>query len=172
VFIKEGEIVERGGHANLVQKKGHYYNLLQYHNQNEAEVETTLMTESERRQSSSVKSSPRKKSLKPSLQIELLSKKLTEDDTSYKFAGFKSYILYLQACGGFFLPFLAFLFLLMFALARIFAAVWIQIWIDAGDGKMVSSVQYEIGKKTIWRVQVQTTTGNQTLFALLGGKET
>jgi hypothetical protein len=40
-----------------------------------------------------------------------------------------------QACGGYFVTFLLFLSMFLFALARLFTAVWLQIWLDAGDGR-------------------------------------
>jgi len=142
IFIKDGEIAEQGRHSYLVDKRGHYFNLLQYHNRNEAgEIDTdTSIVEVEVRQRRA-STSPKKRASK-TVEIETVAKKLTEDDSVYSFAGFKSYVLYLQACGGYIFSFLAFVLLLGFSLTRIFSVVWIQRWIDAGDGKMVSFMAF------------------------------
>ncbi len=88
------------------------------------------------RQSSSL-SSPKKKT-KATEQLESIVQKLTEDDTNYKFAGLKSYKIYLKSSGGYCFSFGVFMAFAAFVFAQLFTQVWLQRWIDSGDGKYVS----------------------------------
>lgn len=145
MFLKDGQIAERGTHTKLMEKKDLYFNLLQYHNQNEAEsedVDVLTDVKEERRRSGSTQ--PKRRPTKTALQIESFAKKISEDDSQYKFAGIKSYILYIRACGGYLFFGLVFLFLLLFGLTRLFASVWIQQWLDAGDGLVVNNILHLI----------------------------
>ena len=46
-----------------------------------------------------------------------------------------TYVLLLfQACGGYFIMFLLMFCVCLFAVARLFTSVWLQIWLDHGDG--------------------------------------
>lgn len=141
--MKDGSIVERGTHSALVEKNDQYQNFLQFHHTDHSQQSTREdqnvngkpMLGTIGRQSSSL-SSPRKKT-KASEQLESIVQKLTEDDTNYKFAGLQSYLIYLKAAGGYFFAFCVFVVFAGFVLSQIFTQVWLQRWIDAGDGLYV-----------------------------------
>ena len=48
---------------------------------------------------------------------------------------FQGFAIFYQACGGYIVTFLLFFAMFVFALARLFTAIWLQIWLDAGDGR-------------------------------------
>ncbi|ODM91895.1 Multidrug resistance-associated protein 5, partial [Orchesella cincta] len=77
--------------------------------------------------------SPRKRS-KATEELENMVQKLTEDDTNYKFAGIKSYIIYIKSAGGYCFALAVFVAFLAFVFSQIFTKVWLQHWIDSGDG--------------------------------------
>ena len=43
--------------------------------------------------------------------------------------------LFVQASGGYVIVALLFIAVILFALARLFSSVWLQIWLDHGDGR-------------------------------------
>ena len=46
-----------------------------------------------------------------------------------------------QASGGYIVTFFLFLAMFVFALARLFTAIWLQVWLDAGDGRMADRLK-------------------------------
>ncbi|CAL8122454.1 unnamed protein product [Orchesella dallaii] len=137
LVIKDGAIVEKGVHAALMDKKDYYYNFLQFHHQEKEKGNDELPnrdanSENQARKLSDT-TSPRKKS-KATEELENMMQKLTEDDSNYKFAGIRSYIIYMKSAGGYFFAFGVFFAFLAFVLSQIFTKIWLQYWIDAGDG--------------------------------------
>lgn len=146
--MKDGSVVERGTHAALMERREHYHNFLQYHTssqhkdeskENTPETEKASLENGFRRSSnqSSSSISPKKKT-KATEELESIMQKLTEDDTNYKFAGLKSYLLYLKSSGGYWFSLGVFLVFAMFVFCQMFTQVWLQRWLDAGDGNSVS----------------------------------
>lgn len=111
--------------------------MLQYHKQNEAEGGETVPLISEET-IQQLRSSPTKKA-KVSLHVPTFSQKLIEDDSSYKFAGIRSYLLYLKAAGGYLLFGLLIIFFLAFGVAKQLPTVWLQIWLDSDERRKVGS---------------------------------
>lgn len=131
--MKDGEIVEKGSHAELVAKHSYYFNMLQYHQQKQSEEDYVPLLRQDSIQTP-VHESPKKK-LKAA---ETFTQKIIEDNSEYKFAGIKAYLHYIRAAGGFLLFCLLLMFFLLFGSAQHSSQIWIRIWLDAGDGKMVS----------------------------------
>ena len=48
--------------------------------------------------------------------------------------GWATFIRYIQECGNIFIMTLIFLSIITFVLARLVTAIWVQLWLDAGDG--------------------------------------
>ena len=147
--MKDGSVVERGTHAALMEKKEHYHNFLQFHNSQQKENfenetgekingHNTLGSTGRRSSnlSTSSSSSPKKKT-KAAKELESIMHKLTEDDTNYKFAGFKSYLIYLKSAGGYCFALGVFLAFSSFVFCQMFTQVWLQRWVDAGNGSYV-----------------------------------
>lgn len=53
--------------------------------------------------------------------------------------GWKAYLDYAKFCGGYFIMAMLLLLVLLFTLSRLSSGVWLQIWLDQGDGLEVSS---------------------------------
>jgi hypothetical protein len=69
--------------------------------------------------------------------------KLTSEEThTMKKTGWKAYMDYAKFCGGYFVMAMLLLLLLLFTLSRLSSGVWLQIWLDQGDGLEVSSEAY------------------------------
>jgi ABC-type multidrug transport system ATPase subunit len=140
IFMKDGQIAEHGSHEQLILRKSHYFNMLQYHNQKSSggggEEESLPLISNETIQQLQ-SSSPTKKA-KTSLPVETFSQKIIQDDSSYKFAGIKSYLRYLKAAGGYTLFGILMSFFITFGVMKQLASIWLQRWLDAGDGRVVS----------------------------------
>ena len=52
--------------------------------------------------------------------------------------GWKAYMDYAKFCGGYFIMAMLLLLVLLFSLSRLSSGVWLQIWLDQGDGLEVS----------------------------------
>ncbi|ODM95653.1 Multidrug resistance-associated protein 9 [Orchesella cincta] len=137
LVIKDGAVVEKGVHATLMERKEHYYNFLQFHNKDkeneELEKQNGDVNPIIQGRKTSDTPSPRKRS-KATEELENMVQKLTEDDTNYKFAGIKSYIIYIKSAGGYCFALAVFVAFLAFVFSQIFTKVWLQHWIDSGDG--------------------------------------
>lgn len=137
--------MERGTHSELVKRKEHYNNFLQFHHgQRRADESFNSETTNGKpslgsigRKSSSLSSSPSKRT-KAAEELESIVQKLTEDDTNYKFAGLKSYLIYIQSAAGYCFATLVFLAFAAFVFCQLFTQVWLQRWVDLGDGNYVS----------------------------------
>lgn len=139
--MKDREIVEHGTHEQLVVQKQNYYNMLQYHNQNQSKTEDTIPLISENDVKNSISyESPAKKIKKSSHPVESFAQKIIEDDSLYKFAGIKAYLHYLKAAGGYSLFGVLLIFFLIFGAGKQSTQVWLRFWLDDGDGKMVSNL--------------------------------
>lgn len=140
LVIKDGGIVERGTHAALIEKKDQYHHLLKFHNAHQQDsaadsgvTEKALPVALSRQSSSS--SSPKKRT-KATEELESIVQKLTEDDTN--FAGLQSYLVYIKSSGGYCFALCVFMAFCAFVFSQMFTQVWLQMWIDAGDGRNVS----------------------------------
>ena len=51
--------------------------------------------------------------------------------------GWKAYMYYAKFCGGYCVMGMLLLLVLLFTLSRLSAGVWLQIWLDQGDGREV-----------------------------------
>jgi len=66
--------------------------------------------------------------------------KLTSEEThTMTTTGWKAYLNYAKFCGGYFIMAMLLLLVLLFTLSRLSTGIWLQIWLDQGDGLEVSS---------------------------------
>jgi hypothetical protein len=70
---------------------------------------------------------------------ELAGKLTSEEAHTMTQTGWKAYMDYAKFCGGYFVMVMLLLLVLLFTLSRMSAGVWLQIWLDQGDGLEVSS---------------------------------
>lgn len=58
----------------------------------------------------------------------------------HKSLGLKGYLQYFVFCGGYFIMLVILLLVLLFTLARLFSGIWLQTWLDQGDGFEVRNI--------------------------------
>jgi hypothetical protein len=69
-----------------------------------------------------------------------LAGKLTSEEVhTVTQTGWKAYMDYAKFCGGYIVMAMLLLLVLLFTLSRLASGVWLQIWLDEGDGLEVSS---------------------------------
>lgn len=62
----------------------------------------------------------------------------------HKSLGHKGYLQYLIFCGGYFIMLSLMLLVLLFTLARLFSGIWLQRWLDEGDGYEVNNINVSL----------------------------
>lgn len=121
LYMKDGVISERGMHNELVALGGDYCQMLQFDqtrdqkNANEGEIEQTLEGEG-------------------GAGNEHAGKLTSEETHTMTKTGWKAYMDYAKFCGGYFIMAMLLLLVLLFTLSRLSSGVWLQIWLDQGDG--------------------------------------
>jgi hypothetical protein len=70
---------------------------------------------------------------------ELAGKLTSEEVHTMTQTGWKAYMDYAKFCGGYCVMGLLLLLVLLFTLSRMSSGIWLQIWLDHGDGLEVSS---------------------------------
>lgn len=66
--------------------------------------------------------------------------KLTSEEThTMTTTGCKAYLDYAKFCGGYCIMAILLLLVLLFTLSGMFLGIWLQYWLDQGDGLEVSS---------------------------------
>ena len=120
VFLKQGRIVEVGHHAHLMEiKGGHYASLALY----DAKQNNTSAKQNKRNRTESVLAD----------KEEEVIQKSNNQEKSIK-GGWKTLLKYLNECGNGFLMTFIFFSIIVFVITRLLTSIWIQIWMDAGDG--------------------------------------
>jgi hypothetical protein len=71
---------------------------------------------------------------------ELAGKLTSEEVHTMTQTGWKAYMDYAKFCGGYFVMAMLLLLVLLFTLSRMASGIWLQIWLDQGDGLEVSSI--------------------------------
>lgn len=127
LYMKNGMVSERGTHEQLKKKGGDYTHMLSY-DQNREEKK-----KDKKEEVADVKD------LDEEPPIDVAGGTLTAHE-AHKSLGFKAYIDYFKFCGGLCIMLILFTLILAFVLTQLFAGLWLQIWLDFGDGKGGTSV--------------------------------
>jgi hypothetical protein len=69
---------------------------------------------------------------------ELVGKLTSEEAHTMTQTGWKAYMDYAKFCGGYIVMAMLLLLVLLFTLSRLSSGIWLQIWLDQGDGLEVS----------------------------------
>lgn len=121
LYMKDGMISERGTHNELTAFGGDYCQMLQFDqtrdqkNSSEVEIEQTVEGEGE-------------------VGNEHAGKLTSEETHTMTTTGWKAYLDYAKFCGGYFVMAMLLLLVLLFTLSRLSSGIWLQIWLDKGDG--------------------------------------
>ncbi|KAK3927988.1 Multidrug resistance-associated protein 5 [Frankliniella fusca] len=120
VFLKDGAISEHGSHSELSKAAGDYSQMLTFDHARSLKKQTSA-------------DDTEAKNIDEEPPLEENGGKMTSAE-EHKSLGFSGYLRYFVFCGGYFIMSLLLLLILLFTLARLFSGVWLQIWLDEGDG--------------------------------------
>ena len=66
---------------------------------------------------------------------ETTDQKVIEEESDQMNAGWAVLLKYFEACGGYVVMFFIFFIVFLFTLVRLFTSIWLQHWLDQGDGQ-------------------------------------
>uniref|UniRef100_A0A6A7FUX9 ATP-binding cassette transporter sub-family C member 5 n=1 Tax=Hirondellea gigas TaxID=1518452 RepID=A0A6A7FUX9_9CRUS len=156
VLVKNGEIVERGPHSELMSRDGAYAEFLSYdktgQQQPTAQEEQTVSSNNNEQKPEPEKQPQQQQQQKQQQQKELTSNKdgvgKLISQEKRESGGVKSsvYRYYMQASGGWLAAVVLLLSMFLYTAIRIFSVIWQQWWLDAGDGLM----QERLANQSLW----------------------
>lgn len=126
LYMKNGVISERGTHAELKALDGDYTHMLSYDQNRDKEKD-------KKEEDVNVAD------LDEEPPIDVAGGTLTSAE-AHKSLGARAYIEYFKFCGGVCIMAILFILIIAFVLSQLFAGLWLQIWLDFGDGKGGTSV--------------------------------
>ena len=122
VFLKAGKIVEAGLHKTLMgMEDGYYANMAMY----DAKRDNPAAKQGRRNRTVSVMSE----------KEEEVLQKLNNVEQSTNGKGWATLFKYLKECGNGFVMTFIFFSIVVFVITRLMTAIWVQIWMNAGDGR-------------------------------------
>ncbi|KAJ9585510.1 hypothetical protein L9F63_002711, partial [Diploptera punctata] len=130
LYMKDGIIAERGAHQELINRGGDYFQMQQFDQVRDQKSANTADTEegggTEEEESGD----------------ELAGKLTSEEVHTMSQTGWKAYMDYAKFCGGYCMMAMLLLLVLLFTLSRLSSGVWLQIWLDEGDGRKNNITDY------------------------------
>ncbi|TRY70687.1 hypothetical protein TCAL_10025 [Tigriopus californicus] len=140
VYMSNGTILERGTHSDLMSRDdGHYLHMSTFDQSQKGGrnrgVSECLLDDA-KPVNDPAHEKPRSASITSGTADETDATKgqFMSDEADVVNAGWGVLLNYFQACGGLGIMFMLFLAILAFSLARLFTSIWLQIWLDNGDG--------------------------------------
>nr|AHK05653.1 ATP-binding cassette transporter sub-family C member 5 [Tigriopus japonicus] len=147
VYMSNGTILEHGTHSELMKRDdGHYLHMSTF-DQSQKEGRNRGASECLLDDAKPVNESGSDKKRNGSIVSETLDEtdaakgQFVSDEVDVLYSGWGVLLKYFQACGGLVIMFLLFLAILAFSLARLFTSIWLQIWLDHGDGLQEERMQ-------------------------------
>ena len=138
IVLSEGKISERGTHNELIERGGEYFDMVSFdssRNSENADVDSNLKDRFEKEKSAS----------KTTTEVV----KLVKDELKNSGGVSKEvYLKFIKVCGGWCITFILLFAVIVFTLLRLFNIIWLQIWLDSGDGmeleRRENSTEYNI----------------------------
>ncbi|XP_046390511.1 ATP-binding cassette sub-family C member 5-like [Ischnura elegans] len=127
IFLKDGVISERGTHEELMSLAGDYYQLMQFDETRKENSESDNKPKPSRQDS---EQSP----VREFKGGEAEGKMTAAEEHSMQRTGYKAFLRFSKYCGGYWVMASLLCLILLFTLARLFSGIWLQIWLDEGDG--------------------------------------
>jgi len=124
IFIKNGEIAEQGTHEELMSKKSGFYASMATF-----DAKRNVDKGNNKRQTSRLDST----SLSPDEEEAAVQKDL-KDESSGNGEGWGALLKHLNHCASYPVQLFLFFSICLFVLLRLATAIWLQIWVDDGDG--------------------------------------
>lgn len=126
VFFKNGKIVEKGTYGELMSSStGELRKMSMFDHKRSEEEERKKKTRASRRRTSSVSE------IKEDLANFQKTATLEESGNG----GWSVLLKYYKGCGNYFVLVSVFLVIVLFCLSRLATSIWLQHWMDQGDGR-------------------------------------
>ncbi|XP_069952910.1 ATP-binding cassette sub-family C member 12 isoform X2 [Cherax quadricarinatus] len=127
ILLQKGKIVERGTHAELIARKGEYFDMVGFDSTHDADK-----AEEEKKADALIsEDSDTKEDVKGPM---MNGKLITEESRETGSVSSKVYLTFIKASGGWCITNIILFAIIIFTLTRMFNAVWLQHWLDQGDG--------------------------------------
>ncbi|KAK7082304.1 Multidrug resistance-associated protein 5, partial [Halocaridina rubra] len=134
ILMQNGKIAERGAHRELMDRKGEYYDMVGFDTKGERKDDEEQKV-NEKKHTESIEKFPEiKQESVRTEEDENAGKLITEENIATGSINMQMYITFIKVCGGWFLCGLIFFAILIFTMSRMFNAIWLQYWLDQGDG--------------------------------------
>ncbi|XP_037090845.1 multidrug resistance-associated protein 5-like [Pollicipes pollicipes] len=137
LMMKEGRLVERGTHAELMERRGEYFKLVSY--------DTTTSAH----QTPNKHLTPGNGHPKPGgtaeEEGEKIEKRLTGEESFVPKLGFFSLLYLYVKPAGLAVMMVVVLLIILFSLSRTAIGVYLQYWLDTGDGLMEERLRNQTG---------------------------
>lgn len=129
ILMQNGKIAERGSHAELVARKGEYFDMIGF---------DSTRDKSETEEDSGEKKDESVNDVKKeeNEDKEGRGKLTTEESRATGSVSGKVYLTFIKESGGWCIASIIFLAIIIFTLTRMFNAIWLQHWLDQGDGSV------------------------------------
>ena len=127
-FMKNGSITEFGTYETLMQNGKDFIQMQSYdQSQKLDKVQSDAKAEQLKLRTISVTSDTVE---------EANEQKVIEEESDQMNAGWAVLLKYFEACGGYIVMFFIFFIVFLFTLVRLFTSIWLQHWLDQGDGQL------------------------------------
>ena len=130
-FMKNGTIAEYGTYEQLMSSGQDFVSMSSYNQNSNLEAandNTASKTGSEAKK--------RTISITSHTEENIQGAQMKDEEQDQMNAGWPVLLKYYEACGGYFVMFSIFFIVFLFAMVRLFTSIWLQIWLDAGDGQV------------------------------------
>ncbi|XP_050696667.1 ATP-binding cassette sub-family C member 5-like isoform X1 [Eriocheir sinensis] len=132
IVMQEGRIADRGTHAELIARKGEYFDMVghepSHSSQEEQDKEETKETD--------VKGETIMKKEAEKEGDQEKGKLITEETKATGSVSNEVYRTFIKVSGGWCITGIIFFAIIIFTLSRMFSAIWLQYWLDQGDGQI------------------------------------
>ncbi|KAK8395732.1 hypothetical protein O3P69_005668 [Scylla paramamosain] len=133
VVMQEGKIVEKGTHAELLERKGEYFDMVGREAANNSEEHHH---EEEEAKEADGKAETVKKKVEDKEEDKDKGKLITEEARATGSVSAKVYYTFVKVSGGWCIAGIILFAIIIFTVSRMFSAVWLQHWLDQGDGRI------------------------------------
>ncbi|XP_042225839.1 multidrug resistance-associated protein 5-like isoform X2 [Homarus americanus] len=127
ILMQEGKIAERGTHAELIARKGEYFDMIGFDSTPDRDKAEEKL-EANEEQESEKKDNDNKENTVGN------GKLITEETRGTGTVSNKVYLTFIKVSGGWCITNIIIFAIIVFTLTRMFNAVWLQYWLDQGDG--------------------------------------
>ncbi|XP_045623977.2 ATP-binding cassette sub-family C member 12 isoform X1 [Procambarus clarkii] len=150
ILMQGGKIAERGTHAELIDRKGEYFDMIGFDGSREENNDDEKKSCAPYEDDSDKKAVNAKKNEKEDDKEGSArdGKLITEETRESGSVSTKVYLTFIKASGGWCITNIILFAIIIFTLTRMFNAIWLQYWLDQGDGmvkeRMANQTKYNL----------------------------